>query len=208
LICQPPSGCRPAGELCVNDSDCCGGPGNPDGDRTNTRCRKEPGFTLGRCDQGNACAPAGDICRLATTSCNDTDRCCAGTVQQFPEVCRQDNLGIPRCGIGTTIDCTDPASHAGQPCATSADCCGLPCVYVPGSETGYVCGTSCVPQGGACTTTADCCAGLPCTIPTGSTEGTCGAPQGCADYGQMCTMDSDCCNMVPCLNGVCSSIIL
>jgi hypothetical protein len=208
LICQPPSGCRPAGELCYADADCCGAEGNPDGDRARTRCRKQEGFLLGRCDQGHACAPAGDICRLATTSCNDTDTCCAGNVQNNPEVCRQDSLGIPRCGAGTTIDCTDPSSHAGLPCASSADCCGLPCVYVPGSEVGYVCGSTCVPSGGACTTAADCCSGLPCQIPGGSPEGTCGMPQGCADYGQSCTMPSDCCNGLPCTDGKCQGIIL
>ena len=172
------------------------------------QCVIEPGFTVGRCNQGNVCAPAGDICKLATTSCNDTDTCCAGNVQQNPDVCRQDNLGIPRCGAAGTVDCTDPASHAGQACASAADCCGLPCVYVPGSETGYVCGASCVAEGGACTTTADCCSGLPCNIPTGSTEGVCGAPQGCADYGQSCTQSADCCNMLPCTNGICQGVIL
>jgi hypothetical protein len=206
LICQPPSGCHPTGELCYTDSDCCGGPGNPDYARADVKCRKEPGYAVGRCDQGNACAPAGDICRLASTSCNDTDRCCAGTVQQNPDVCRQDSLGIPRCGAGTTIDCTDPASHAGQPCASSADCCGLPCVGSP--DTGFVCGSTCVPQGGSCTTAADCCSGLPCNIPAGQSTGTCGAPQGCADYGQTCTQSSDCCNMLPCVDGKCQGIIL
>jgi hypothetical protein len=206
LICQPPSGCRPAGELCYTDADCCGGDGNPDSDRADTMCRKEPGFSVGRCDQGHACAPAGDICRLASTSCNDTDTCCAGNVQQNPDVCRQDALGIPRCGAGATVDCTDPASHAGESCASSADCCGLPCVGNP--ETGFVCGSTCVPQGGACTTTADCCSGLPCNIPSGESTGTCGMDQGCADYGQSCTTATDCCNGLPCTDGKCQGIIL
>ena len=84
---------------------------------------------------------------------------------------------------------------------TAGHCVGNP-------ETGFVCGATCVAQGGACTTTADCCSGLPCTIPEGSTTGVCGAPQGCADYGQACTMSSDCCNMLPCTDGKCQGIIL
>ena len=79
---------------------------------------------------------------------------------------------------------------------------------MPGSELGYVCGTSCVQAGGACTTTTDCCSGLPCNIPTGSTEGVCGMDQGCADYGQSCTTSEDCCNGLPCSEGICQGIIL
>jgi hypothetical protein len=205
LICQPPSGCRPTGELCYTDSDCCGGPGQPDNNLSNVMCSKEPGYAVGRCDNGNSCSPAGAICRLQSVECNANANCCAGNVLQF-DTCHQDSLGIPRCGVGVGVDCTDPASHAGQTCASSADCCGLPCVGNP--ETGFVCGSTCVAQGGACTTTADCCSGLPCTIPEGSTTGVCGAPQGCADYGQACTMSSDCCNMLPCTDGKCQGIIL
>jgi hypothetical protein len=205
LICQPPSGCRPTGELCYDDSDCCGGPGNPDGGKADVMCRKEPGYSVGRCDNGHMCAPEGAICRLQSIQCNATDECCAGNVQQF-DTCHQDALGIPRC-TGAGLDCTDPASKVGQPCGSSADCCGLPCVAVTGGEFGYVCGAACVPQDGACTTDADCCSGLPCNLSAGSTTGTCGTTQGCASYGQACTMASDCCNGVPCTNGKCEQII-
>jgi hypothetical protein len=208
LVCQPPSGCHPTGELCMTDDDCCGGGNNPDADKAHVMCRKEPGFAVGRCDNGNMCAPAGDICRLASTSCNDTDRCCAGTVQQFPDVCRQDALGIPRCGTGTGIDCTDPASHAGQTCASSADCCGLPCVAIPGSET-FVCGAKCVDTGGACTTNTDCCSGLPCNIPGGQSQGTCGTTQGCSAYGQSCDANNPCCENLMCgTDGKCDGVII
>jgi hypothetical protein len=171
-------------------------------------CRKEPGFALGRCDNGNACSPAGAICRLATDSCNATDRCCAGTVQTHPDVCRQDALGIPRCGVGDTISCTDPQSHVGMACASSADCCGLPCVLAPGSEFDLVCGAVCVSTNGQCTTSADCCAGLPCNVPPGSLHGTCGQPQGCSSYGQTCDANNPCCDNITCSNGKCGQIIL
>ena len=203
LICQPPSGCRPTGELCTQDGDCCGSAGLPDGATTDVMCRKEPGNPVGRCDNGNSCAAAGMICRLDTTSCNATANCCAGNVHQF-DTCHLDNLGIPRCGVA--VDCSNPQAQVGMACASSADCCGLPCT--PNGTGTFVCGGSCVVQGGTCTTAADCCAGLPCNVPPGSSSGTCGMPQGCSSYGQSCTIAADCCNGVPCTNGTCVSIIL
>jgi hypothetical protein len=194
LICEPPSGCHPTGELCAQDSDCCGSAGSPDGAVANVMCRKEPGFAVGRCDNGNSCSPAGAICRLQSQSCNANANCCAGNVLQN-DTCHQDNLGIPRC-LAAMIDCTDPASHAGQACATSADCCGLPCT--PDANGMNVCAGACIQQGGSCTTSADCCSGSPCTIPPGSTNGTCGPPGTCADYGQACDELHACCNSVPC----------
>jgi hypothetical protein len=206
LVCQPPSGCRPTGETCRDDSDCCGSDG----------CSKTPGEPVGRCDNGNACRPAGAVCKLATSSCNAENNCCAGNVNQDPTVCQQDLLGIPRCtGVG---DCTDAGPFEGLECATSADCCGLPCV--PNADPNgppFVCGSSCVPEGGSCSTDADCCSSLPCIAPPGSTEGICGSPQDggvpdsgvpdggpeCAYYGQQCTQDEDCCNDVPCTQGRC-----
>jgi hypothetical protein len=214
LVCQPPSGCRPTGELCTADEDCCGGPGNPDHSPSNVRCQKVDGNPVGRCDNGNACSPAGAICRLQSESCNANANCCSGNVLQFNS-CQQDNLGIPRCAVAacpandpTCSQCV-PSEKVGTACASSADCCGLPCVYVPGSELGYVCGESCVPAGGACTTTADCCSGLPCNIPGGSVTGTCGNTPGCHEYGQDCTDSSQCCNDLTCLeDGKCGAILL
>jgi hypothetical protein len=215
LICQPPSGCRPTGELCYEDSDCCGGPGQPDNEVSNVMCRKEPGFNVGRCDNGNSCSPAGAICRLQSDECNANANCCAGNVIQF-DSCHQDALGIPRCtvaGCDTEADpgCDqtecDPATKVGMSCASSADCCGLPCTSIPGAE-GFICQAMCHMTGDSCTTSVDCCSGLPCVITGGSTTGTCGADQGCADYGQTCDATHACCNDLPCSNGVCQSIIL
>jgi hypothetical protein len=212
LVCQPPSGCRPTGEVCREDADCCGSPGLPGGNGS-VRCSKGPGEPVGRCDNGNACRPAGAVCKLATSSCNAENNCCAGNVNQNPEVCQQDLLGIPRCtGAGS---CAESGSRAGQACSNSADCCGLPCL--PNAGGGYVCGgTTCVPSNGACTTDADCCSGLPCRALPGSTQGVCGAVDipdsgydagNCAFYGQTCTTGSDCCNNVPCNNGRCVQIV-
>jgi hypothetical protein len=178
------------------------------------KCSKGAGEPVGRCDNGNACRPAGAVCKLATSSCNAENNCCAGNVNNDPTVCQQDLLGIPRCtGVG---DCTEAGSQAGKPCATSADCCGLPCLPGPDGDggTGYFCGAGCVQSGNTCTTDADCCSGLPCKLPPGSTKGTCGtiiqipdagtdAGLPCAYYGQECSTASDCCNGVPCTNGHC-----
>lgn len=230
LICQPPSGCHPTGEACVIDSDCCGSPGMPGGNGS-VKCSKAANEPVGRCDNGNACRPAGAVCKLASGSCNAENNCCAGNVNQDPSVCQQDLLGIPRCtGVG---NCADAGSQAGKSCATSADCCGLPCVPNPSSADGgalYVCGATCVPSGGTCTSNADCCSGLPCKAPPGSTQGVCGStelpdggvggsggtggtggsPSGgtggtptCSLYGQSCTTSANCCNNVPCTAGHC-----
>jgi hypothetical protein len=207
LVCQPPSGCRPTGELCQSDSDCCGSVGLPDGETSMVTCSKEAGAALGRCTNGNACTPAGGICRLQSDSCNANANCCAGNVLQF-DTCHLDNLGIPRC-LAAEIDCTDPTQYEGMPCSTSADCCGLPCTpQVSGDVTVLVCGgEACVPTGGTCTNNADCCSGLPCNLPPGSTMGVCGDMGMCAEYGQGCMADGDCCAGLVCNNGTCGQII-
>jgi hypothetical protein len=105
-----------------------------------------------------------------------------------------------------------------QPCATSADCCGYPCVpnpnYKPDSGLSPL---TCSPQkcqqcAQPCTVTADCCPGTSCIIMNGSTSGYCGPCNdggmplpdgGCNQYGQLCNTGSDCCNGVPCTNGRC-----
>jgi len=180
LICQPPSGCRPTGEICGTDADCCGFGGVQGSTGTGNCSKANAGDAVGRCDNGNACRPAGAICKLATMSCNAENNCCSGNVNQKPFACQQDVLGIPRCTM-LGQPCTDAGSKAGQACASSADCCGLACVPNPafGGDAGlppFVCGGECVRNGGSCSTAADCCPGLPCTMPPGSSRGVCGVP--------------------------------
>jgi hypothetical protein len=205
LICQPPSGCRPTGEVCATDDDCCGSINNPDGETANITCSKVGDNPLGRCDAGNACTPAGGICRLQESSCNANANCCAGNVLQY-NTCRLDNLGVPRCLASEIDDCGDPMDYVGLPCASAADCCGLPCAPESFEEFApLVCGGDpCVPAGGVCTTSADCCAGLPCIVQPGSTTGICGdTPGDCIEYGQPCESSEDCCNGLPCEDGTC-----
>jgi hypothetical protein len=223
LICQPPSGCHPTGEICREDADCCGSETLPDGETSRITCNKEGSNLVGRCDNGNSCTPAGGICRLQTIECNANANCCSGNVLQN-DTCKQDSLGIPRCLVAE-IDCTDPQSSVGNECASSADCCGLPCV--PDAQGVLHCGGSpCQRSGDRCTTNADCCPGVLCIVPPGSTDGTCGgdpggeggAPgvggspgtdggtgtmTGCSEYGQLCDDSGDCCNAIPCTSGIC-----
>ncbi len=220
-VCQAPSGCRPTGELCRADKDCCGSVEDPGGKTNNfVTCSKAPGAPVGRCDNGGSCRAAGAICKLATTSCNAENNCCAGNVNQDSTVCQQDIVGIPRCTAAG--NCADAGSKAGQVCSSSADCCGLSCVPTNVTDGGapFVCDATCVPKAGACSTTADCCTGLPCVILGGSSSGTCGgggttggdggtAPPTdagtttCAQYGQICSGAGSCCNGVPCNGGRC-----
>lgn len=228
-ICQPPSGCKPQDELCDQSSDCCGGPGNPTGIQSNGRpneakqCVIAAGDTLGRCDSVQCLRP-GDVCKAPVGACGGTSNNCCES--RFPDggspdpdfcnsnpeaCCSRDALGIPRCRAVNFVCRPGTTVPAGQLCATSADCCGQPCVD-------NKCLAACRPKGGTCTISADCCSGQPCVVPTGSTNGICGGillPDGgvttdpggntdagtggtCALYGQSCTQNSDCCSGVPC----------
>ncbi|MDB4942083.1 MAG: hypothetical protein JWP97_1617 [Labilithrix sp.] len=213
-VCQPPSGCRPTGEVCRIDADCCGAPGSPEptGGMAN-HCSKAAGAEFGRCDNGNGCREPGSICKVGgSDSCSAENNCCetlnqpSGNCNNNPaNCCRQDALGIPRCLVAYVGDCSTPPP-AGSTCATSADCCGNPCI-------GNKCaGATCVPKGSECTSSADCCPGVSCSFPSGGGKGTCGGttttadagtPGNCALYGQTCGETADCCNGVPCTSGRC-----
>jgi hypothetical protein len=222
LVCQAPSGCSPTGEICRNDSDCCGWSGAPQPLKGPVVCAKSaPTQEFGRCDNGTVCREPGAICKPSNESCAAENNCCeplqAPGGNPFPanycnntpdNCCRKDALGIPRCLLqGAAINCEQTPIPAGSTCATSADCCGKPCVN-------NKCEAACVPVAGACTTTADCCTGLPCVIPTGASKGVCGPntePPGdggtttpkCALYGQDCSASTTCCDSVPCTLGKC-----
>jgi hypothetical protein len=237
-VCQPASGCHVLGDLCRAHSDCCGWSGSPQPLVGPFECVKSsPTQEFGLCGKGNSCKEPGSICGKAleingTVSdvavCSAANNCCETVTQGDPQICnsspenccRRDALGVPRCIIDKHLDCNTAVITAATVCATSADCCGKPCVA-------NKCSTTCIPSGGTCSATADCCAGLPCTIPSGSSKGICGGtalPDGgvggpgdgggvitqdggtagdggtCALYGQACTSGSttECCSGVPC----------
>jgi hypothetical protein len=186
LICQPASGCHPEGEICLTDAECCGGPGSAYYSTTMIQCAGAvPAMGIpGRCSIGQTCRAPGAVCdpHIGAT-CNTSSKCCGlkGSnvnpldTPTHPNICGYDNLGIPRCKDNQDLDCTatDAGSLVGAACATSADCCGLPCT--PDKNGVYHCGaTTCVAAGGTCTSIADCCAGLPCTMDPGAATGICG----------------------------------
>ncbi len=224
LICQPPSGCSPTGELCRTDKDCCGALGSPQPVKGEVTCAKaSPTQEYGRCDNGTICREPGSICKPSNEACSAENNCCEPNGAPNPNwcnenpdnCCRKDALGIPRCLLNAE-DCATPVP-AGTACVTSADCCGKPCVN-------NKCLAACVNLDGTCTTHADCCTGLPCVIPTGTTKGICGGtiladggvgdsgtvgtpdsgtkpdggttvpPGTCALYGQACTTANPCCD--------------
>ena len=183
-VCQPESGCRVTDSICSKDADCCGAlgapgstKGGPGGQPADVHCTIAAGATVGRCDNGSSCVGAGNVCKLNGISCSQRTTCCAGNSQQFP-TCKQDALGIPRCTAESNYDCAvSGPPPAGTGCASSADCCGTPCVPNPaGGQPAFICAPpgSCVPSGGTCSSTADCCAGLPCAIAPGTVKGICG----------------------------------
>jgi len=230
-ICQPPSGCRPEGELCRTDRDCCGG--DPDADLPgagNATCEDINEQGIGRC-KNRGCTPQGGICKYDDAdyvefcggNSTSPNNCC--NFLGANSNCALDLLQIPRC------DAISECREAGEACATASDCCGgVPCVQ---DESGaFVCYDppgECVPASGPCTVDADCCRGSLCLRRPGAATGTCGdgsvdppddgsgggPDQGtgggggleCAAYGQTCSQSSDCCEDVPCSGGRCLYII-
>jgi hypothetical protein len=183
LVCQPASGCHVVGDLCTQDSDCCGSAGIGGAGAGNITCTfsGDGGMGgLGVCRNPISCKPDGDVCKLKTMSCNASCDCCSGNCETM-DTCKQDNVGVPRCAPATCVP-------AGGGCASSASCCNhLPCIPNPnagdaGGDAGtsrFICGTaSCVPTCGGCTNNADCCPGSSCVMQPGSAAGICGPCNG------------------------------
>src|SRR5262249_24549720 len=114
-VCQIAGGCRLTGDWCGDDQSCCGGGGNPNG---SGECRRAPD---GRCDNGNACNPVGNICGL---NVNASENCCDGK----KEVCKVDQAGIPRCFGGC------PGGNCGATCPSGFDPNNPACCIQPGQD--------------------------------------------------------------------------
>ncbi len=196
-----------------------------------TCSKSSPAAEFGRCDNGGSCREPGSICKPGDgDSCSAENNCCehsslpSSYCNSNPEnCCQKDSLGIPRCLI-KPVNCDAGAPTAGTVCATSADCCGNPCIANKCGGAG-----ACQKKGDSCTTAADCCPGLPCVQAPGSVRGICGGtllpdagvinedpgssssssssssggPSTCALYGQTCSTNANCCNGVPCTAGRC-----
>jgi hypothetical protein len=186
FICQPPSGCRPAGELCVRDTDCCGGDpasGLPGSGESDAFCERESADDVfGRC-KSQRCTPQGDVCQLNGGLCSESSQlpsnCCPTNANPSNPnwkkgECEYDPLGIPRCN-GFDDDYCVPE---GGSCSQTGDCCdNRPCVPDPDDNNRLKCGTkTCNEDGDACTTNADCCIGNICYIAAGEIHGSCTPP--------------------------------
>ena len=179
-ICQPASGCHVTGDLCKQDTDCCGGdatsglPGAGNG-----RCQIEAGAKIGICSNpvnggGGACNPEGNICHYKADegyACNSSSARsdCCGPETPKALMCKLDALGVPRClGIG------DQCHERGDVCASAADCCdNVPCVPDATGALRCLDEGACVPTSGSCTINGDCCPGGLCHREPGSSVGTC-----------------------------------
>jgi hypothetical protein len=200
-ICAPSNGCRATGELCLEDTDCCGGQqGGLPGDG-NIFCDKEPGASFGLCRNPVACNPQGNVCQYSNYECGlsaQRNNCCnalggSGT-------CEIDAFGVPRCN-GLADNCR----ITGETCSSSADCCS-PGLCVPDVGDVLRCtAQTCQVAGATCTGNADCCVGTQCNRPLGAIGGICEAVAGqtCALYGQSCNVATDCCEAIPCTNDRC-----
>ncbi len=167
-VCLPASGCRMTGNSCTDAQACCGGGSNPNG---SVQCDKEVATDdYGRCDNGQACNPVGNICGAVfnlpdggTFTVNASQNCCNGK----KESCKLDSSGIPRCFGGGSTECPQGYTgeapcciEEGQVCQFKDQCCdGNPCVPDNGGVLRCTKST-CIPLGNACTPgTGTCCSG-------------------------------------------------
>ena len=176
-VCQAAEGCRLTGTWCTDDQSCCGGGTNPNGSVDCRGADAGAGLT-GRCDEGNACNPVGNICGAPVLpdggSINAPQSCCDGhwngqNTVPGSDVCKLDTSGIPRCFGGASGSC--PTGYTGQAgcCIATGDecqfkdqCCGgAPCV--PGPNGKLVCTVAnCKSVGTSCSDSTECCSGTDC----------------------------------------------
>ncbi len=194
-VCQFASGCRLTGESCTKNDECCGGGSHPNG---TVVCQGAPN---GRCDNGQACNPVGNICGAPVLpngeSINASQNCCDGR----KEVCQLDSAGIPRCMGGCPDGNCDPACAAGYNgedcciennalCELSDQCCD-DALCIPAADDQLRCTvlSGCQPIGGICTPDASpdspeaCCSGTVCQLSADNTTSACVSSQNPSDPG-------------------------
>ncbi len=211
--CRLVTGCRPQGELCDADADCCNG-----------YCDRPGGVTVGFCTTSlGSCEVVGEPCgnpgvngACCSNACVDNGSGVAtceflGGCLPLNEVCATDGecCGGSCVQNGTTADgrpimrCADTTSclNPGEVCMTgaSSNCCPA-----GGGDTGCETATSgvdrcfggdpgCVIPSNGCTTVADCCTDLGAIVcepgPTG--ENIC-----CLPDGESCAFGDTCCSGV------------
>ncbi len=177
----------------------------------------------GRCDNGQACNPVGNICGAPVLpdggKINASQDCCDG----MKTVCKTDVSGIPRCFGGGSQTCPNGYTGVapccidpGALCQLSDQCCdGAKCVA--GSDGGVQCVVpTCLPIGSSCTP-GQCCAPSACNdgvcrtgtpdsgiIESGGDGGSSSDAGLCSATGVSCTTSSQCCSMT-CALGHCGA---
>jgi hypothetical protein len=218
-VCQFLGGCRPIGEICTEDWQCC------------SDILMTSGATCDEPVEGSGCVAHSTVEGLSTCADNlppvgpaePGEICLEGdgetVVHDCCFECEQTIVGVWRCA-GGGFEC--PGEDGGVPadggdcptcipdgelCRTSAECCSSICSPFLNEDTGETelrCGP-CVETGGLCTTNGDCCSFV-------CTDGVCGEPDEgdpvCVPLGAgPCTQTSDCCNgddpNIACLDSVC-----
>jgi hypothetical protein len=165
-VCQFVSGCRPIGEICLDDADCC-----------SAQCEADEGTGVTRCIKPGGCMDSGEVCWTGQAA-----NCCPQGADGGQALCEPTILGVSRCfGEGTLEECIPD----GEPCSFSDECCNGLCL--PNADGELVCGSECVPADGECRADADCCDGL-CIDRTCSPNDT-----GCVPLGGECETQDDCC---------------
>jgi hypothetical protein len=201
------------GLACIDEQSCCGGGTNPNG---SVMCEKlDPAHTYGRCDNGQACNPVGNICGApfdlpdgGIFKVNASQDCCDGK----KEVCKRDSAGIPRCFGGGSTQCPTGYTGVAPCCIDTGDICqfkdqccgGAPCVPDQMGVLRCSAGSSCTPLGAACTPGdggSTCCSGQ-CLSDEFST--TCRTVTQCKGLGVACTNSSECCSSI-CSSGTCQA---
>ena len=211
-VCLAASGCRMTGLSCLDAQSCCGGGTNPNG---SVLCARESvDNTFGRCDNGTACNPVGNICGASfpmpdgsTFTVSASQNCCDGK----KEVCRLDIAGIPRCYGGGSVDC--PTGYTGEaPCCIPAgdicqfrDQCCDNTLCVPDDAGVLRChGSTCVPLGAVCEPGGvECCVG---ECRSNDIEYICQVSDNdCTPNGQICATAADCCSEM-CVDNTCDVV--
>lgn len=176
-------GCRPDGETCARDLNCC-----------SQGCEGDPPLcTTPRCNTaGETCAVAADCC--SALGCT-AGHCATGCTPRYATCTRSDE-----CCSGSVCDpmlgrCMGAVATMGQACDDAAqNFC-----WDAGTCVGTICerDARCNGLATTCASNADCCAGFPCV------SGRC---HRCSARGEACTGDDQCCTGAhSCVGGTCTA---
>lgn len=174
--CRLVTGCRPTGELCDADADCC-----------NNYCDRPNGATVGSCAALGSCETVGEPC--GNPGVNGS--CCSNA-------CVDEGSGVATCVfLGGCLP-------LGEVCETAGECCGGSCIDSGTTADGRPimrCAdtTSCLNPGEVCMTGAssNCCpaggGSTGCETANSGVDRCFGGEPGCTIPSNGCTTVAECC---------------